>query len=383
LLSKSGHAQRGVPLCGAGRSVQSQPENATGEVVSMKMKTIILIISIFLLSNSLSLQSQAVSYNQEFQVNTYTYDLQSSLSVSGLIDGGFVVCWASSGQDGDGYGIYGQLFDKDGNRRGAEFQVNTYVQRGQQFPSVSSLMDGGFVVCWSSYEQDGSGFEIYGKYYLNEPINHPLIPFSLLEPAHDSTIKTIRPLFKWRQVSAVHINLPWELEYHLYLDEGQDFSSPAIFPAIYDTTFTIDLLTPGTTYFWKVLSKNIKGDSLWSSEINGFFISHDATTAIEETPVEKPQSFKFFANYPNPFNPETTIKYVLPPDKSSYRVKILIYDVLGQLVLVLIDEPQRPGIYTVKWNGQNAVGQAMPSGVYICMLQAGQFKARQKMLLVK
>jgi len=96
-----------------------------------------------------------------------------------------------------------------------------------------------------------------------------------------------------------------------------------------------------------------------------------------------PQKFKLFANYPNPFNPQTTIKYFLPPDKALYKVKIIIYDVLGKLVVILKNEQQIPGIYTVKWNGQNAAGQAMPSGVYFCVVQAGQFKTMQKMLLVR
>jgi hypothetical protein len=317
----------------------------------------------------------------EFQVNTYTNSWPSEPSVSSLMDGGFVVCWQSGVQDGSGYGVYGQLFNSEGSRRGTEFQVNTYTQGSQEDPSVSSLTDGGFVVCWDSYGQDGSGYGIYGKYYLKE-INHQLIPFSLLEPAHDSTIKTISPSFKWRQASAMRINLPWELEYYLYLDQEEDFSNPRIFPSIYDTCFTVDSLTPGTTYFWKLLAKNIGGDSLWSSNINGFFVNQEAT-AINETPVEKATSFKLFGNYPNPFNPETIIKYVLPSDKASYQVKIVIYDNLGQLVLVLKDELQRPGIYTVKWNGQNVAGQAMPSGVYLCVLQAGSFKASQKMLLVR
>ena len=60
-----------------------------------------------------------------------------------------------------------------------------------------------------------------------------------------------------------------------------------------------------------------------------------------------------------------------------------IYDVLGQLVLTLRDEQQRPGLYSIIWDGRNLLGQAMPSGVYFCVLEAGQFKATQKMLLVK
>jgi flagellar hook assembly protein FlgD len=70
-------------------------------------------------------------------------------------------------------------------------------------------------------------------------------------------------------------------------------------------------------------------------------------------------------------------------DQSSYRVIIKIYDVLGQLVVTLKDEQQRPGLYQLTWDGHNSAGQTVPSSVYFCVLEAGNFKATQKMLLVK
>jgi Ca-activated chloride channel family protein len=106
-------------------------------------------------------------------------------------------------------------------------------------------------------------------------------------------------------------------------------------------------------------------------------------TAIEEEPKVVPGEFKLFANYPNPFNPETTIRYNLPPDQTSYRVVIKIYNVLGELIITLRDEHQQPGMYQLTWDGRNAAGQAVPSGVYFLTLEAGKFKASQKLLLVK
>jgi len=91
----------------------------------------------------------------EFQVNTYTVDTQWYPSVSSLINGGFVVTWSSSGQDGSNYGVYGQLYNATGDRTGSEFQVNTYTPNYQQNPSVSGLSNGGFVVTWTSLGQDG------------------------------------------------------------------------------------------------------------------------------------------------------------------------------------------------------------------------------------
>ena len=109
----------------------------------------------------------------------------------------------------------------------------------------------------------------------------------------------------------------------------------------------------------------------------------DPTDVQEQKSKLAPNTFKLFANYPNPFNPETTIKYALPVNQAKYRVKIKIYNALGQLITTLRDEPQNPGIHSVKWDGKNTAGQNMPSGIYFCVMEADQFKATQKMLLVR
>ena len=101
----------------------------------------------------------------EFQVNTYTDNVQYEPSVTALTDGGFVVTWQSSGQDGSGYGVYGQRYAADGTAAGAEFQVNTHTSSTQSQPSVTALTEGGFVVTWGSDNQDGSSFGVYGQRY--------------------------------------------------------------------------------------------------------------------------------------------------------------------------------------------------------------------------
>jgi hypothetical protein len=99
----------------------------------------------------------------EFQVNTWTAGWQGTSFVTSLSDGGFVVVWESTGQDGSGFGLYGQRFDSNGNKVGSEFRVNTWTTGDQDIPSVTSFYNGGFVVVWHSYGQDGSGFGIYGQ----------------------------------------------------------------------------------------------------------------------------------------------------------------------------------------------------------------------------
>lgn len=104
--------------------------------------------------------ANGVAQGNEFRVNTYTTSFQSESSVTALNDGGFVVSWTSGDQDGDDSGIYAQRYDANGVAQGNEFRVNTYTTDIQSKSSITALNDGGFVVSWR-----GDNYEIYGKRY--------------------------------------------------------------------------------------------------------------------------------------------------------------------------------------------------------------------------
>ena len=104
----------------------------------------------------------------EFQVNTYTTNGQSDPGATALNDGGFVITWMSDGQDGDGDGVYAQRYDADGTAIGGEFQVNTYTTNGQGYQSIAALNDGGFVIAWVSTDENGAGEGIYAQLYDSE-----------------------------------------------------------------------------------------------------------------------------------------------------------------------------------------------------------------------
>jgi hypothetical protein len=95
---------------------------------------------------------------------------------------------------------------------------------------------------------------------------------------------------------------------------------------------------------------------------------------------EVPQMFALHANYPNPFNPSTTIHYQLP---ASSQVRLELYDVLGQKVRTLVHGAQSAGHYQAVWDGRNEVGDRMAAGVYFYRLQAGEFIQVRKLLLMK
>ncbi len=99
----------------------------------------------------------------EFQVNTYTTASQFRPSVAADSAGNFVVVWTSEGQDGSGYGIFGQRFNGSGAKIGPEFQINTYTTGTQDISSVAADSAGNFVVVWDSFGQDGSGNGIFGQ----------------------------------------------------------------------------------------------------------------------------------------------------------------------------------------------------------------------------
>lgn len=99
----------------------------------------------------------------EIQVNTHEPGNQLARNVTSLAGGGWVATWESDGQDGSGPGVYVQVFAADGSRIGAEVQVNTYTASFQDYPQTTALPDGGFVVAWRSYNQDGEFSGIYSR----------------------------------------------------------------------------------------------------------------------------------------------------------------------------------------------------------------------------
>jgi hypothetical protein len=121
---------------------------------------------------SLAGRAAQAQVGSEFKINVYTTGTQSTPVVSSTPDGRFVVVWGSNGQDGSNYGIFGRRYDSKGNPRGSEFQVNSYTTNQQRFPKVATAADGSFVVVWASLGQDGDGYGIFGQRY--DPVGSPL-----------------------------------------------------------------------------------------------------------------------------------------------------------------------------------------------------------------
>jgi len=382
--------------------------------------------------------SDLTKRDEEFRVNTHSGTFKYNPSVTNIRESEFVVAWQSKYQDGSVYGIYGQAFKSNLSKRGEEFQINTHTPYSQTNPVICKLDNEKFFVAWqwSNYSDLSSngifgqvfnydvtpfgeefkinnsvaklqespavcsfgngkfavawkGDEILGKYYLNEPIVHELRNFNINNPIYDETITELNPKFEWEKSSDVNVNYPWELKYNLYLSEDIEFTTPQIIAGITNLEYRVDPLEANQTYFWKVLAKNYDGDSLWSSNVNGFFIDPGATVGINENKLDLPEGFSLSQNYPNPFNPSTVVRYDLPHSEAGIGdtrfVSLKVYDVLGKEVATLVNKEQSAGSYEVEFNASasSATTKGLSSGVYFYRLKAGRFIETKKMLLLR
>lgn len=112
-----------------------------------------------------------------------------------------------------------------------------------------------------------------------------------------------------------------------------------------------------------------------SVDEEGLYKSYCPISSIDEQKLIV-SKFNLFPNYPNPFNPTTKIRYSI--EKEKLHVKLKIFDVLGREIAILVDEKQKSGEYEVEFDAKN-----LASGIYFYQIQAGNYSACRKMILLK
>jgi hypothetical protein len=113
----------------------------------------------------------------------------------------------------------------------------------------------------------------------------------------------------------------------------------------------------------------------WQTRLGTFRLK--TLTGVKGTP---PATTALFQNVPNPFNPSTTIRFTLA-EKSG--VQLAVYDMAGRLVRTLLDETRDGGTHEVTWDGRDARGAAVASGVYFYRLTSGSHIESKRMVLLK
>jgi len=122
------------------------------------------------------------------------------------------------------------------------------------------------------------------------------------------------------------------------------------------------------------------GHEVWKRPSGwGFLEVVNGPDAIDEV-VQRPAKFDLYANYPNPFNPTTTVKFEVA---ELSDVSVVLYDILGNKVRTLIQGRKQAGVHEVVWDGRDQAGKAVTSGIYFCTYTANGFSKTQKMMLIK
>lgn len=136
-------------------------------------------------------------------------------------------------------------------------------------------------------------------------------------------------------------------------------------------------LADGSWYFC-ILAQDNAGLNGFVSRIGPFVIT--PPVGVDHGAGNVPSRVVLLNNYPDPFNPSTTLKFGLPQDG---QVSLCIYDATGKLVRTLLDEHRAAGYHTVAWNGRNDRGQTVVSGTYLYRLLAAGVAESSKMALVR
>jgi uncharacterized lipoprotein YddW (UPF0748 family) len=195
---------------------------------------------------------------------------------------------------------------------------------------------------------------------------YPIAPV-LLYPTNNTSNIPIQFDFLWNKTTNTD-------SYRLQLSYSSTFVSSSIIidtVGLTDTVFVSPQLQPNRFHFFRVASKNQYGYSVWSAPHAFKTIIIDVETENNEIPTE----YKLQQNFPNPFNPTTTISFSLP--KAGY-VNLSVYNILGQEVANLIDEDLSAGNHRITFDASQ-----LTSGIYVYSLKSQGKVLSKKMVLIK
>jgi len=141
-------------------------------------------------------------------------------------------------------------------------------------------------------------------------------------------------------------------------------------------------ITSGTNIafsFTEIVAIDAAGNAITLTAKDTSYVTPNPTW-VEEIKNQVPDDYVLYPNYPNPFNPTTTISFALP---QAAKVQIQIFDVTGREIKRLVDQVFDAGVHSVVWNGTDKTQQKLSSGIYICRFSAGEVVINRKLILAK
>jgi hypothetical protein len=209
------------------------------------------------------------------------------------------------------------------------------------------------------------------------PVDDVPRPFDLVSPASDAIPVLSGGNIRFSWTESLNVDEKDTITYRLVIGTNRNELAGS---AIVDMPASITSLNvappPAGTYYWSVLGTDKMNNQVWADQINRL----NLTTDVEAEKAPLPSRFEVSANYPNPFNPETAFEIQLPRDS---RVRVLVFDMRGQLVRSVFDGEQTAGAHRVTWDGRDSAGQSAPSGLYSARIQMGDRTFTRKLTLAK
>jgi len=149
-----------------------------------------------------------------------------------------------------------------------------------------------------------------------------------------------------------------------------------------DYSFIDDEVTGNRTYWYKLIDVDFNGTRSEQPPVE-IYIATGRQNIKRLFSENLPQKFKLEPNFPNPFNPSTTIRFAIPVLKKAVAVTLEIFDLQGRKIKSLYNGYLTGGIYSIQWDGTKNGSRKLASGMFIYLLKAGRFSKSGKMLLLR
>jgi len=252
------------------------------------------------------------------------------------------------------------------------------------FPTVSMNKNGDFVIAWYQFNEVENHFDLMAKIYSGENM--------LMQTFERINSEPLNVKYNYQRAPAISLNdngnwiIVWEYQKdNISKVLGQRFQN---FTQILGENFQIkitdnspfhhpyaQLLNDRIYVLWEEDRAEGTGEDIWAS-----ILDFSTPVSIVKRENRFPDDFYLFPNYPNPFNPVTTIRFSLPVNS---KVILNVYDINGRKIRTLLNQKKAAGFYEIKWDGKNDQGANVASGLYLYQLKTSGKVLSRKMLLLR
>ncbi|MBN1504383.1 MAG: hypothetical protein JW952_04895, partial [Candidatus Eisenbacteria bacterium] len=277
------------------------------------------------------------------------------------LHGGAIITWEEERTAGaSGYDIYAQRVDSTGALLWPAEAVSVCVIDGWQAePRCVSNGTGGAIIAWRDRRPSSDG-DIYAMRVKADGTTDLLFG-SVAAAVQDGAVT-----LSWQ----VTVDVPAS-SFTVRRGDTRDGDFAALDVVVRKDTATrfscVDhSVAPDRTYWYEIVLAGVSGEERYGP--------------VEVRGGAAPAACRLHQAYPNPFNPVCNVRYEVP---TAGWVRLSVFDVGGVFVRELVRAWREPGTYCEVWDGRDGGGSPLPSGVYVCRLEAGRFEATSKTVLLR